>query len=399
MLRCEAFWAELAFMDEVAPAGDDWQRFWQTEHESLVDVLTEADRPWLETALSDERHPERRAVALYALIDCWYRRGRARSELDAIRTRLKGNTALARILEERTAPPKRDERLEKMERDCQHRKQDRIRHEEQRLTTWKQWRSEVLANPADAFSATRLAETVSNLYAWLAATMEGRNRHNAWDKGALISAFGPDVANRAEDAFRALWRTSAPVLWSARSTTNRNVICNSWIYGLTGAHSEAQVPRWTESLSSPEARTATAYATIELDGFAPFMTDLAVSHPEEVSEVIGGEVSAELSLGGDHDHLPALQNLAHADGNLKKLLTTRLLAELKSWPRALTGDTATRWAAHLNRVLRILNDANSEVDRAAIAQACVDRHDAEPPGALALEWLRGLFMFDAVRGT
>ena len=31
MLRCEAFWAELAFMDEVAPAGDDWQRFWQAE--------------------------------------------------------------------------------------------------------------------------------------------------------------------------------------------------------------------------------------------------------------------------------------------------------------------------------------------------------------------------------
>ena len=240
MLRCEAFWAELAFMDEVAPAGDDWQRFWQAKDEGIVDVLTEADRPWLETALSDERHPERHAVALYALIDCWYRRGRARSELDAIRTRLKGDTTLARILEERTAPPKRDERLEKMERDRQHTKQDRIRHEEQRLTTWKQWHSELLANPANAFSATKRAETVSNIYAWLAATMEGRNRYDTWDKNALISAFGPDVATRAEDAFRALWRTSAPVLWSARSTTNRNVIRNGWIFGLTGVHAEGR---------------------------------------------------------------------------------------------------------------------------------------------------------------
>ena len=226
-LRCEAFWAELAFMDEVAPVGDDRQRFWQATDEGVVDVLTEADRPWLETALADERHPERRAVALYALIDCWYRRGRARSELDAIRTRLKGDTALVRILDERTAPPKRDERFERMERDRRRRKQGQTRQEEQRLTRWKQWRSELLANPADAFSATKLSATASNLYAWLAATMEGRSRYDTWDKGALISAFGPDVANRAEDAFRALWRTSAPVLWSARSTTNRNVICNS----------------------------------------------------------------------------------------------------------------------------------------------------------------------------
>ena len=53
---------------------------------------------------------------------------------------------------------------------------------------------------------------------------------------------------------------------------------------------------------------------------------------------------------------------------------------------------------HLNRVLRILNDANSEADRAAIAQECLDRLDAAPVEALAVEWLRGLFMFDAVRG-
>ena len=399
MLRCGVFWAELAFMDEFTAAADDWQRFWQTEQESLVDVLTEDDRPWLETALSDEGRPERRAVSLHALIGCWYRRGRVRSELDAIRTMLTGDTALAQILEEHTAPPKRDERLEGMERDRQHRKQERICQEEQRLTRWRQWRSELLANPADAFSATKLAETISNLYAWLAATMEGRNRYNTWDKNALISAFGPDVANRAEDAFRALWRTSAPVLWSARSTTNRNVIHNSWIFGLAGVCTEAEVPRWTEFLSSHEARTATVYATIELDGFAPFITDLAVSHPKDVSDVIGGEVSGELRLGGDHDHLPVLQDLAHADGNLKKLLIPRLLAELKSWPRALTGDAATRWPAHLNRVLRLLDDAKSEADRAAIAQECVDRLDAEPTGALAPEWLRGLFMFDAVRGT
>ena len=50
------------------------------------------------------------------------------------------------------------------------------------------------------------------------------------------------------------------------------------------------------SLSPCEARTA-AYATIEIGGFAPFVADLASSHPAEVEEVIGGKVSAELSVG------------------------------------------------------------------------------------------------------
>ena len=49
-MRSQAFWAEQAFMDELAPTGDDSKRFYRTAHDNLVGSLTEADRPWLETA-------------------------------------------------------------------------------------------------------------------------------------------------------------------------------------------------------------------------------------------------------------------------------------------------------------------------------------------------------------
>ena len=88
--RRDAFLAELTFMDEVAPADDDWSRFHGALHESLVGSLTETDRPWLEDALADEKRPERRAVALHALIGGWYQRGEVASELDGFSCKAQG---------------------------------------------------------------------------------------------------------------------------------------------------------------------------------------------------------------------------------------------------------------------------------------------------------------------
>ena len=398
-LRNDAFWAELAFMDEVSPSDDDWLRLHHAEEEGLAGYLTEADRPWLEAALADERRSERRAVALRALLDGWYRRGRIAAELDAIRANLKEDRLLGRILEERTAPPEPSEALERMERDLQRRKHDRDCRKAQHLEEWKKWRDELLANPDDAFSAEKRQGTVSNLYQWLRRTGRTRNRYNIWDKDALTRAFGRDFADRAENALRMLWRATPPVLWSARPIDENDRIRWDWIHGLMGISAEALTPGWTASLSSPEARTAAAYATIELNGFAPFVLDLAMSHPAEVEEVIGGEVSAELSVGCDHRYLSTLQNLTYSEGNLKRIVAPRLLAELKSWPTDFTADTEPHWAGHLDKVLRILREATDGADREAIAQKCAGRYEANPRGALALVWLRGLFQFDAVRGA
>ena len=50
-------------------------------------------------------------------------------------------------------------------------------------------------------------------------------------------------------------------------------------------------------------------------------------------------------------------------------------------------------------MLRILSEATDDADRAAIAQECASRYEANSLGALALAWLRGLFRFDSVRGA
>lgn len=397
--RRDACWAELAFMDEVVPADDNRWRFHDAMHESLVGSPTETDRPWLEAALADESRPERRALALHALVDGWYRRGQVASELDGIRARLKGDPTLGRILEEHTRPPEPSEEHERTERDLRRRQRARERNEEDRLASWRKWREELLADTPSAFSAEHLERTLSNLYLWLLEANQSRSHRNPWDKMALIRGFGPDVAERAESALRARWRTTPPVLWSDRRAAERNSTLGDWILGLSVISAGASTPGWTDSLSPDEAHIAAAYATVELDGFAPFIGDLAKSHPAEVSELIGGEVSAELRVGDDYDHLPVLQHLTHAESGVKQLLLPRLLDELKACPRVFTDETGSRWVHHLDQVLRILDEARNETDREAIATECASRHKADPAGALALVWLRGLFRFDVVRGT
>ena len=136
-----------------------------------------------------------------------------------------------------------------------------------------------------------------------------------------------------------------------------------------------------------------------MNGFAPFITDLATSHPTEVVDVIGGEVSSELSVGADHRNLSTLRNLAYSDGDLRRTFVPRLLATLKSWPTNFTADTEPRWSDHLDKVLRVLSAATDDADRMTIARECADCYEADPLGLLALVWLRGLFQFDAVRGV
>ena len=401
-LREEAFWGELAFADEVEPTDDAWHRLINAladVHEGLVSHLTAADRPWLTEALADERKPERRAVALHALIGIWQQDGRRNAELDTIRAGLKGDAALERILDLRTAPPERDERREEIQRKRRRSLTQAAREEKKRLGRWKKWRDGLIADPDDAFSAKKIETTLLNLYSWLRATNRRSTRYDVWDKTRLTEALGADVAVRAERAFSAFWRAVRPELWSKRPSEKRNSTPGDWILGLTGVSAEARTSGWAPELSPEEAVKAAIYATIELNGFPPFVTDLATSHPAEVGKTIGGEAKAQLDMGDDHDHLPILQDLEHADSAVKRLCVPALLDVFRRWPSVVKDDASGRWSHHIDQVLQLLDAAEKETERDTIARECIARFQTAPAGPMAPTWLRGSFWFDAALGA
>ena len=398
-LRSDAFWAELKFMDLVMPIANNWHRCHLLQEYGITGRLTEFDRSWLESALADENRGERRAIALHALINIWHHRGQDGTELDSLRSLIIGDSNLKLIFEERTRPQEPDEQTKKIQLKAQQQKNENNEREAERLKGWRKWRDELLANHADAFSVDKQKHTISNIYSWLCAFKQVNSRYNIWDKNALIQAFNSDIADFAEIVFRSIWRTKKPKLWSECPADGKNNMTYDWIYGLNGVSSEAKTPDWTASLSPDEARTATRYACIEMNGFAPFISDLAISHPKEVEEVVGGEVSAELREGSEHHSLPTLQNLTHADVNVKQLLIPRLLAELKSFPCDFSGEQGSRLFSHAERVLRVMEATNIDKEREAVVQECDKRYESNPSDISALMWLRALFEFSPLSGT
>jgi hypothetical protein len=312
--RRVAFWAELAFMDEVVPGEDDWQRLYNTQHHSLIGQLGESDEPWLETALSDIEHPERRAVALHALIERWERRGRTADGLVTLFDMVRGDAALEANLDDRTRPRPVNERHERWQREMARRQEEAAVQEEGRLRGWRDWRQHLLADPDDAFSPDHFANSIRNVFMWLQASHSGGNaRYDVWDGERLATAFGPDVANRIRAGFREHWRSIRPETWSRQPPDGRNSTPYAWIEGLCGLSAEAETPDWPAALSPDEAGLAAVFSMLELNGFGSFLPDLAQAHPAEVEAVVGGELTAQIAQGAEQAHLPVLQNLSHAD--------------------------------------------------------------------------------------
>ena len=397
--RRDTFWCELAFVDEIDETEDDWRRLYNVSHESVVGDLSEEDREWLLDDLADEQRPERRSVALHALILLWRQNGRRASELIEIRENLRGDQALGQILDEQTAPPPRNERLEELERRHQERKRADDVRESRGLEDWKNWRNELISDPLTAFSGARRGGTIARIYRFLDLRKGDQNHYDVWDKSALVEAFGQDVADRAEDAFREIWRATRPNSWSARSPESRNSMPGAWLVGLAGVSAEATTPGWSTGLSSKDVVTATAYAMIELNGFASFVSDLVESHPKEIAKVIGEEVRTEVAMSQGHDHLPVLQDLTYANAGLKRVCVPYLLDALEAWPSEADNETGGRQSRYLDQTLRILQEAQEQLVRSRIAEECATRYRQAPSAPSAVIWLKGLFRFDPAQGA
>ena len=400
--RRDAFWAELAFVNATATDANSWLHFHYALEGGLVEQLGEFDRPWLEEALSDGSRPDRHSVALHALIQLWHADGRVSSTLDSLRRAVQGDADLEAQLADRTAPPSSEVILkrEQFEREQKEREQERKEGETAILANWTQWSDEVRADPDAAFVPERREGTLWSLHRLLQGHDRKGNRWGVWNRAAVAMAFDEAVAERAESALRELWLKTEPVLWSKRPLDARNAPPRSaWILGLMGLAAEATSSGWATRLSSHEARTATIYATIELNGLAPFITDLLQAHASVVQKVLASELRAEFDAGGDHAHLPTLSDLAYADPAVKRALMPHVIRGLGRWPAAPDGEEHERWASHLRDALRVLAEAQTPRERAAIAKECARRYEAEPAGALSLYWLEGLFRADAVRGA
>lgn len=394
------FWQELALLNLIAPGLSDLERCFSIANSASSVEPSETDHPWLMRALANTSDQARRGVALAVLVQLWQASGRPEQQFATISEVIADSPELLDRLTEYSAPPQPHpvrRRLERRNRRLQCLKEAR---ERERLRKWEKWRADLCAGPETAFSGDRSFTNIANLHSWLGDRAGSISGPGVWSEPAIRDVFGALVARAACRAFMSLWREGPPLLWSQRVEAERNSILYVWLYGLTGLYAEAQVPGWSTNLSNEEAQTAAAFAVIELNGFPGWLSDLADTHPQAVDLVLGKELSAQLAMAGEIEHISILQDVSHAALPVKQLFAPRIMDSLGRWPATAKDDQCegrSRYA--LDRVLDILCEVLSGEDRESVAALCRDRATARPIGQLALGWLRGLFLFDTVQGV
>jgi hypothetical protein len=252
----------------------------------------------------------------------------------------------------------------------------RLREAEQKeqkdIEKWKEWRENLCSDPEAAFCGDNSYASIQNLHTWLQSRSGFITGQNVWSSSAISAAFGEPVLTAARCAFMRLWREMPPELWCQRPKKDRNSIPYRWLYALTGIYAEAEIPGWSSSLSGEEAEIAAAYATVEINGFPNWLSDLADAHPHAVDCVLGGELSAQLALAGEEDHLPILQDVSGGPASVKRLFAPRILVGVQCWPSAVADDKKAGHCSYaLDRALQILADVLGEEERSKVAdQRC-----------------------------
>ena len=398
--REAAFWQELTFVDDNLRPSESWDRYYHTCEPGLTRFPVQSDRRWLLRALADQSEALRRPVALHALVGLW--RGDPNPvDLEPLRTAVADDPTLLTVLSKRTNPSEPSPPIQQLEERQRRAQRKRARDEDVRLANWREWHESLRAHPTRAFSPEESERTCHNLYLWLVASGKRTDQRNVWDRQALVAAFGPEIAELAAAAFRQNWRSKVPLLWSAVPPESRNTLHYQTAIGLAGVYAESELPDWTASLTTAEAEVATAYATVEINAFPSYLTDLAHTHPDVVASVLGQEAIAELNITPHEDHLPTLSHLAHASDSVKQVVAPKLLSSLVAWSSAPFESTRGRPLRHLSDSLSVARHINDHDARNSLAQACTQAFYTSPSVAdpYAIAWLQALFALKSERAA
>ena len=104
-------------------------------------------------------------------------------------------------------------------------------------------------------------------------------------------------------------------------------------------------------------------------------------------------------MDGDHEYLPVLQDLAHANVELQRFCVPYILHTLREWQSDVDSEKLGQRSHHLHQLMRILDATDDQAVRETVAGECASRYRHDPNAPLAVVWLKGLFRFDSAQGA
>jgi len=225
--------------------------------------------------------------------------------------------------------------------------------------------------------------------------LSGADRGNRFaidSLAAIEPILGAELEQELRRALIGFWRQWTPRLASTRAPSERNQINTLDCIGITGITLEAKADAaWAGRLDSAEASKAAAYATIELAGFPAWFPALTRAHPREVEVILVQEVRAQISDDPSVSHHKVLQDIAYADDEVKRLMASALLTELRT--RADIPHTA------LEFLLDVVSENLPSAERPELLRVSLERFSSSDSLATAALYIGAVFSIDSDRAT
>jgi hypothetical protein len=159
--------------------------------------------------------------------------------------------------------------------------------------------------------------------------------------------------------------------------------------GIAGVTMEAASANWASRLTPELAERATIYATLEMNGFPKWMSDLSSRWPQEVTNILTAEIAIELD--DSQRGLGILRDLARADPQTTTLMIPPMMRELEERPNLE--------AEALSEIVDIVEHASAPSQRARLLGLALERFDHSPTSTLASVYMALAFRLDSDAAT
>ena len=265
-------------------------------------------------ALSPESIEERRGVAFYTL-SSFIRDGNPPELVDQVAELVSDRPDLSEELEKIINPPPR----KPDEYEIKHLKwkEEQAAKEEKRISGWQSWRKEVLGDEDFLLDDEHCDNTLYNLYKALQST-DSNNTWGHWDSGFVEKAFSKEFLEKVSVELSNYWKSQEIQLFSERTEDSKNTYQANTLMALSATKCCAENDEWAKNLNQDDAIQATKISTLELNGFASFISQLEVSQPSAVIEVITKELQLQLNSLLDTGKAPILHDILYNGTQLMK---------------------------------------------------------------------------------
>lgn len=275
-----------------------------------------------------------RLIAITLAFHIYVKAGRPTAWRRKLTQVAKGEASLKSALDKLLHPPKRTDakwRIQEL-RWKRQREKRAVRDKENR----KKWRESIQAN-YDQWLIPDNPNTLTGTQMYLYDTLRAEGWHSGkFGNGnwrSLVPEFGEEVATAFRDGAMRFWRHSRPYLRSEGAEENK--VYASTMFGLEGLEIESQeISGWTENLSEAEAKAASEFALIELNGFPAWLPSLYAEHPKAVIDAAVREIDFELANDDPKkDHHYVLDDVASSGQWLWDGAAPLIVKRLKKPPK------------------------------------------------------------------